>query len=164
MAYYNCDASCPSFAKYYVTSTTAGAPVSYAYLDSLSRVVRMAVQGFDGRLIIKDTYYDSLGRVERVSKPYYAGDSPLFYRNQYDVLGRVLVETSADNSTKQMAYNGLISTMTNALNQTERKTRNSQGQLVSVTDTLGNTISYQYDPFGNLTQTIDAKEIGRAHV
>ncbi len=157
VAYYSCDGTCPSFAKYYVSSATAGAPTSYAYFDTLSREVRMAVQGFDGRLIIKDTYYDSLGRVDRVTKPYYSGDSPLFYRNQYDVLGRVLVETSADNSTKQMSYNGLVSSMTNSLSQTETKTKNSQGQLVAVTDNLGNTVSYLYDPFGNLLKTTDAK-------
>src|SRR5205823_1607617 len=38
--------------------------------------------------------------------------------------------------------------------QTNTGSRNSQGQLAQVTDTQGNVITYAYDPFGNLTQTV----------
>ena len=152
-----CDVSCPSLGKYYVVTTSAGSPTSYAYFDTLNRKMRVQVQGFDGRLITKDTFYDSLGRVDRVTKPYYDGGSPLYSRYQYDPLGRVIQETAPDNSTKKMAYNGLITIATNPLGQTETKTKNSQGQLVSVRDNLGNLITYQYDPFSNLAKTTDPK-------
>ena len=164
VAFSLCDASCPSranyyvsLAKYYVVTSSAGSPTSYAYFDILNREMRVQVQGFDGRLITKDTFYDSLGRVDRVTKPYYDGGSPLYSRYQYDALGRIKVITAPDSSTQQMAYNGLTTTATNALGQTETKTKNSQGQLVSVRDNLGYLISYQYDPFSNLTKTTDPK-------
>lgn len=157
VAYNLCDATCPSFAKYYVATTTAGTPISYAYFDMLNREIRVQVQGFDGRLVTKDTYYDSFGRVDRVTKPYYSGDSPLYSYLHYDALGRAIQETAPDNSTKQISYNGLTVVTTNSLAQTETKTKNSQGQLVSVSDNLGNVITYQYDPFGNLTKTTDPK-------
>lgn len=152
-----CDSTCPYNAQYYIVTTTAGSPTSYVYYDMLNRKLRAQAQGFDGRLVTQDTEYDSLGRVLRASRPYYAGESIYWSYVTYDQLGRVIQETAPDNSTKQIAYNGLTTTVTNALNQTETKTKNSQGQLVSVTDNLNNVITYQYDPFGNLTKTADPK-------
>jgi YD repeat-containing protein len=71
----------------------------------------------------------------------------------YDALGRVVTETFPDSSTTQHAYHGLTTTETNAKNQTRTVTKDSQGQVVSVTDAAGKTTSYEYDPFGKLTKT-----------
>src|SRR5262249_50167310 len=38
---------------------------------------------------------------------------------------------------------------------TRTTTRNSQGQVVGATDAEGHLTQYAYDPFGNLTRTID---------
>lgn len=157
IAYNVCDATCPSLAKYYIVTIPSGAPTSYVYYDMLNREIRAQVQGFDGRLITKDTQYDSLGRVSQTSLPYYAGDTVYWTRVTYDQLNRPIQETRPDGSTNQTTYNGLTTVSTNALGQTQTKAKNSQGQLVSVTDTQGNVVSYQYDAFGNLTKTTDAK-------
>lgn len=157
ISYNICDATCPYNAKYYVTGSSSGAPASYRYYDMLSREIRVQVQGFDGRLVTKDTQYDGLGRVSQTSLPYYIGDPVYWTRVTYDQLNRPIQEIRPDGSTSQTAYNGLTTVSTNALGQIQTKAKNSQGQLVSATDTQGNVVSYQYDAFGNLTRTTDAK-------
>jgi YD repeat-containing protein len=68
----------------------------------------------------------------------------------------VLTETYPDRSSTTHAYHGLSTTDTNALSQTKITLKNSQGQVVSVTDTQGNFTSYVYEPFGNMSQVTDA--------
>lgn len=133
IAYNPCNASCPALAKYFVVSTTAGSPSGTAYYDLLQREIRSQVQGFDGRLVTKDTEYDSRGRVLHVSRPYYAGDTVYRSTASYDALNRVIQEIAPDNSVTTRSYNGLTTTTTNSLNQTETRVKNSQGQLIRAT-------------------------------
>ncbi len=58
-------------------------------------------------------------------------------RPLYDGLGRVVTTTFPDGSTSQAAYHGLVTTITNGLNQTRTVTKDSGGQTVSVTDAAG---------------------------
>ena len=92
------------------------------------------------------------------SRPYFAsGGTPEWTTFNYDVLGRVLTQTNPDTSTTQQAYHGLVTSVTNGLNQIVTTTKNSQGQVVSVTDAVANarTMTYAYEPFGNATTTTD---------
>jgi RHS repeat-associated protein len=156
-------ASCVSLARYLVVTTplaadgtTQNGPWGKTYYDALGREIRAETQGFDGSsVIIKDTEYDSLGRVYRVSNPYYSGQTVYWTTMAYDALGRVATTTMPDSTQTTNAYNGLTTSATNALSQTQTKIKNSQGQLAQVIDAANNTISYQYDPFGNLTKTTD---------
>jgi YD repeat-containing protein len=125
--------TCPTNGKYYVTETSTGAPAKSVYYDSLNREIRAEVQGFDGGLIRKDTEYDALGRVLRVSQPYIAGQAIYWTAYGYDILGRVLTKTDPNNAVSNVTYNGLTITTTNALGQTETRVKNSQGQLIRVT-------------------------------
>ncbi len=129
---YNLCGICPTGGKYSVTATATGAPTSTIYYDMLNRVIRTETQGIDGTLARKDTQFDSLGRVSQVSRPYYAGAVPVWTVFTYDILGRVLTQTEPNNAVTTTAYNGLATTVTNALNQTETRVKNSQGQLIRV--------------------------------
>jgi YD repeat-containing protein len=132
-------------------------PQGLVCFDNLDREVERDTQGFDGTTIAALTQYDSLGRVAQKSRPYFsATGTPQSAAYTYDALGRVLTETMPDNSVAQHAYHGLVTTDTNALNQTRTVTKSSQGKVVSVTDAANNITSYSYDPFGNLTRTTDA--------
>jgi RHS repeat-associated protein len=164
---------CPTFGRMFVTETsltgtTPNAPTKKIYYDSLNREIRSEVEGFDGTAVYKDTEYDSLGRVLRVSKPYFAGASIYWTTYQYDILGRVTqVEepaTTAGTTRTVTAYNALITTVTvsnagagtnmpEGVVQTRVTTKNSQGQVVQVTDVQGNNVTYTYDPFSNLKIT-----------
>ena len=156
---------CPSLATYVIQVTplasdgvTASGPWSKSYYDSLQREIKSETVGFDGTSVIaKDTQYDSLGRVYRTSLPYYANQTPQWSTVTYDSLSRVLITTAPDGSQVLMGYNGLTTTITNALNQTQTKIKNSQGQLVKVIDAQNNALIYQYDAIGNLVATTDPK-------
>ena len=67
-----------------------------------------------------------------------------------------MLETLPDNSTLSHAYHGLTGIDINALGQTKITVKNSQGQIVSVTDNANNVTSYAYDPFGSMLQVRDA--------
>jgi len=60
-----------------------------------------------------------------------------------------------DGSKTLHEFHGLTTKDTNDKNQTRTVTKDSQGQLVSVTDAAGKTTSYAYDPFGKLIKTTD---------
>ena len=129
---YNLCGTCPPGGKYSVTVAATGAPTSTSYYDLLGRIFRADVQGFDGTLVRQDAQFDSLGRVSQVSKPYLAGATPVWTAFTYDVLGRALTQTDPNNATTTTAYDGLAVTVSNALNQTETRINNSQGQLVKI--------------------------------
>jgi RHS repeat-associated protein len=155
---------CPSLARYMIQTTplagdgvTANGAWSRVFFDALNREIRTETQGFDGASIIrKDTEYDSLGRAYRTSDPYYADrQTPQWTTVSYDALSRVIAITAPDNSQTTTAYNGLSITSTNALGQSNTRINNSQGKLARVIDAQNNALNYEYDPFGNLTKTID---------
>jgi RHS repeat-associated protein len=138
---------------------TANGPISKTYYDALNRRIRKETQGYDGSgvatAIYQDTQYDSLGRPYMKSRPYYAGQTTYWVMVSYDSIGRPLQETQPDNSVTSTVYNGLTTTITNAKSQIRTTVKNSQGQIVRVTDAQNQSLTYTYDPFGNLTTTTD---------
>ncbi|MHB8746299.1 MAG: glycoside hydrolase family protein [Gammaproteobacteria bacterium] len=151
-------------AKYYVTQTTPGAPTVTVYYDLLDREVRTETQGYNGTAIYKDTVYNNLGQIAKVSRPYYNGDAPYWTYFSYDALGRVTSQSlptqasSAGTLLGKTDYNGLTTVLTqyrDGAALTTIQVKDVIGELVSVTDANNNTTSYQYDPFGNLTTVAD---------
>jgi RHS repeat-associated protein len=162
-----------TLAKYVVVTTPLGAdgvtqigPWSKVYFDVLNREIRSETQGFatgstTPPLICVDTVYESKGRVDKKSRPFFCTDGTAQWTTfTYDDIGRVLTETHPDTTSSSFAYNGLTTTATNELGQIRTKVRNSQGQIISTTEgktgILTATTAFEYDPFGNLTKTTDA--------
>ena len=141
-------AACPSpNGQYRVRVTTTGAPTSSTYFDSLNRAIRIETQGFDGTLVLKDTQFDALGRVVKVSQPFIAGSAPVWTTFTPDILRRVTrVDEPTVNGLSARTvtdYNGLVTTVTvsnagvgtampGAAAQIKITTRNSQGQVIKV--------------------------------
>ena len=73
----------------------------------------------------------------------------------YDLLGRPTQLKAPDNSLSTTTYNGLTTTSTNAAKQAKTEIRNVLGEVTQVTDHLGGTTRYSYDPSGNLTTMTD---------
>lgn len=121
--------SSPNYCGRALTVMSTGAPTSITRYDSLHRTIRTEVAGFTGTQVLADTEYDSLGRVSRVSRPYFANAAPVWTSFTYDLLGRVVTQTDPLGGVTTKTYAGLESTTTNPLNHKEKQFRNSQGQV-----------------------------------
>ena len=158
-----CAAQCPSGGVYLASAqdfiTSSGAPTTaktIEYFDKLNRVFRSETEGFDGTPVYVDTEFTARGEVHRVSKPYFQGTPAqdiLWTTYAYDTVGRLTSVTLPDGGVESTAYDGLTTTLTNALTQTSVRVENALGELVSATDNLAGVTTYSYDPFGNLTET-----------
>ncbi|MBX3707646.1 MAG: VCBS repeat-containing protein [Pseudomonadales bacterium] len=149
---------CPPGAHYRSRTTVAGGGQSDVYFDVLGREVRTATIGFDGREIYVDTEYDPSGRVARKSEPYFANEASYWTEFAYDVLGRVISvrhpDYPATGNETTSSYAGLVTTLINGKLQQKVETRNALGELVQVTDALGNGVTYTYDATGNLKTSL----------
>jgi YD repeat-containing protein len=136
---YSLCGTCPANGAYFVSTTNDMQPTVTTYYDKLSRELRVDKTGFDAvwpfasAITRRDTEYDSLGRVNRASLPYWTGDAPVWTSFTYDILGRVLTQSDPTGATTTKSYNALITTTTNALGQVETQARNSQGQITQIT-------------------------------
>jgi RHS repeat-associated protein len=157
---YDLCTTCPTVGtavtKYTITTTQAGAPYSKTYYDQEGRAIQTETQDKDGALILSQVQYDNLGRTSKTSRPFKAGVTPVWNTVAYDKMNRPVSNTAPNNTVTNITYNGYTTIATNALSQTKTEIKNSQGQLVTVTDTQAKSLTYQYDAFGNLTQTKDA--------
>ncbi|WP_246741468.1 RHS repeat-associated core domain-containing protein [Bradyrhizobium aeschynomenes] len=142
--------------SYAVDGSTVIVPTATVYFDALEREIGRQTQGFDGSVVQATKSYDAMGRVTQTSRPYFAtGGTPRYTTFSYDTLGRVVSTTQPDGSVSQMAYHGLTTVETNPLGQTRTTVKNSQSQVVSVTDALNQTLTAAYDAVGNMVQTTD---------
>jgi len=129
--------------------------------------IRLAL--LSGAYAYTDQYYDSSGRVERVSEPYYSSDSSYWSYMDYDELGRVTSVDSATGDDQLIAYDSGVSTTctsestrvvktTNGLGQERIEIKNPLGETEEVHDDLCGLITYGYDATGNLTSVTGADE------
>ncbi len=146
-------------------------------MDSLGRTIKTVAKDSQGDVIV-ETHYDSLGRVDRVTNPYRAGDTVYWSKTRYDELGRA-VETFAPAELENLSnaqslgvtsfgissvlnYVGTVVTTTDASGRKGRSISNAIGQLKRVDEpsgTLGlgaitapyQPTSYAYDLLNNLT-------------
>ena len=158
-----CVAQCPPGGVYAVSQqdfdSASGTPIgprAVEYFDALNRSFRAETEGFDGTRVFADTTFNARGEVVAATRPYFAGTAAAEIQSTtatHDVLSRVLSVTRPDQGVESVVYDGLTTVRTNALNQDQTRKGNARGELVEVTDNLGTTIAYRYDPFGNLAQT-----------
>jgi len=141
---------------YAANGTTQIGPQRTAYYDLLGRSLINDVQGFDGTVSRSQVVYDSLGNAAQQSRPFFAlTGTPQYGVSTFDILHRVTRSVAPDGTVSTHAYHGLVGVDQNANAQTLTTTKNSQGKVVSVADTLGNTTRYGYDPVGDLTSVTD---------
>ena len=145
---------------YSVTETASAQPPSTTYYDKLGRAIRQQSVGFDGRTVYTDTAYDALGRIYRVSLPYYADESNSIYwtTTQYDDHNRIenITKPALNGGTdvEFYDYDDYVTEFTNAKGQKKTTYVNAIGQTVRVEEELGAWIEYEYDAVGNLEKTI----------
>ena len=142
---------CPAYGAIRLRTTATGAPTTVTYQDKLYRTIATSFQSFDGRWVFVVTSYDSQGRVQNRSEPYFPGATTIYWTTvSYDALGRPVSTRRPDGTTQTATYNGLTVTSTNELGQTKTVTSDFAGRMTAVTDNAGNVTSYGYDAIGQL--------------
>lgn len=159
---------------YRVRAQSGISPDTIQYYDRLGRVIRSAMQGFDGiSYLYQDIHYDALGRVDRYSQPYFAGDTAYFVQNGYDIRNRLEAQILPSGGSKTMDYVPNASTHQVAVTvnediydsagtfkevQTKTSKYNMLGELVQLTEAAGtsavHTVSYAYTADGLLKESI----------
>ncbi len=162
--YRSCDANCPSAASFYVVSRSDASPEGRVFKDILGRTIlekRQVIRKLgDAPTWVNVEYqYDHLGQNNRVSEPYFEGDTAsLWTVSEYDDLGRAFKVTYPDGRVDDTIFNGLsVTTRTdiNGKNQQNTATKNILGELSWVEDNYENKLSYTHDAHGNLLTTTD---------
>ena len=161
-----------------INDGSSRSPATWTYYDSLGRVVLKLQQGFDAsQTIAVATAYDNLGRTTKTTEPYFTYDAnsskvgqsadatqtvdancldaPYCTSQTYDILGRVRLITHPNGALTTTTYTGLNAKVTSPANgsnqvETRQKTQNHLGQVVTITDANGSTVSNAYDPSGNV--------------
>ncbi len=150
---------CPENAVYFIAAldNQREAPEA-AYYDAYGREIRRQTHGMGGAVIYQDTEYDAYGRKAKVSNHYFKDQtSPILWKETlYDVLDRPTQITMPDNGITTYVYDGLTTTVTNALTQDTIVTTNILGKPKQSTDDTGSSTDFTYDVRGNLLTTTDS--------
>jgi RHS repeat-associated protein len=162
---------CPSGAHRLIHTRNLSGPDAWTYLDANGREVMNIRESLPVNNLVQyvavSTAYDNLGRVTRVSNPYFAkspsvaevgtatGSAPLYKQTQYDVLDRVVSITHPNQSVETTSFKGFEVKLTRPANlngqvQTRLEVRNALGEAIQVTDAAGLVVSYRYRASGEL--------------
>ncbi|MFX1678909.1 Ig-like domain-containing protein [Mitsuaria sp. CC2] len=165
-AYRSCVAGCLNNAistivtQQWTGTQQTAAPVEELF-DALNRKVLTRSWGFSGTEVLTENRYDTNGYLQSLSRPYYAGASPVWTHRDRDAIGRLKALRAPDDegveATTTYAYNGLEIKQTDAKQQSTTRVANALGKVSRVIDALGRTTRYGYDGFGHLLKVTDAK-------
>jgi YD repeat-containing protein len=162
-SYAACGTCWPQHASYYVRATRSDGSDRYDYRDALNRPVGSSWRlpgGAQGR---RETRYDSLGQVDRVSQPYVSTDPVFWVTNTDDLIGRVLTqdapvsEAQTSGAATTYQYLGHTLVVTDANHHPTTYLHNAARQVKQVTDALSGVAGYTYTPFGELATMTDAE-------
>ncbi len=154
MSYTTSHSDCPTSSAYAISKTGGGKPAQVACYDPVGRVIRTSSLGFDGTPIYSDTEYDSSGRVQFQSEPYFSNGLKLWVENRYDQISRVTKTKYPDYSENNIDYQGRKTLSTNRINQVTQQEVNALGEITEVIDALNGKVKFEFDPFGNLNKTL----------
>jgi len=129
---------------YTKTVTIGGGTTTVRTFDGLGRVTRTAVKetASPESWIYTDTQYDPcscnpMGKAVKQSRPYRAGETPVWTETTFDALGRPVQVTLPDGARTNYAYS-------------VENSANWKGTATTITDPLGKQKRYLYDAFGRL--------------
>lgn len=155
-------------ALYYTESSAPGVPDIKIWYDILEREIKSETEGFNG-IVYADKMYDNKGRLLKESLPHSGSQVVEWTEYQYDLFGRLKMETYKNLSTVY-SYSGLTTTVTPPAGsaQASSKTTDEMGNVILSTD-AGGTISYEYHSSGqprsitsiNSTVCVEYDEYGR---
>lgn len=132
-----------------ITVTGDDGSYSEELYDDLGRKITASVKDLNGNTSSVSYLYDIYDRNYKLSEPYNGGSPSQWNETQYDVYGRTTQNISFTGKTTSISYSGLTTTVNDGT-KTKIATKNAIGNMVSMTDTPGGTITYTYFANGNL--------------
>jgi RHS repeat-associated protein len=144
--------------EYYTWSKSSGEGVNRSYYGKKGQLKRTSTYGINGRIVLTSTQYDSFGRVQKESLPYFEGDAVIWTNYTYDDYDRLTKIVKPDGTKEETTYDGLTTTyLTRPVSGTTHETTvcsNVMGWTVSSTEKLDdnaeNTVTYGHYADGAL--------------
>lgn len=145
-----CSSGCPSGALYYVKNTVTGSPGSTKYFNKYGQEIEHKVDSFSSGYNRIYTAYDIHGRRESVSEPNSTNYLTEFI---YDDLSRVEKIIKPNGEFTTQSWDGNIVTNVDELGRQSLSYKNGFGELAKSEDERGNTVTFEYDAYGNLLKS-----------
>ena len=122
--------------------------------DDLGRKIRTGIKDIQGNMSYKDFKYDIYDRNYSSSEPH-TGSASLWSTTEYDLYSRPQTITSFSGKIMNMAYDKLITTITDgSTGNIKTTTKNAIGNVITINDApIGGIITYTYFANGNLKET-----------
>jgi RHS repeat-associated protein len=152
--------------RWYVHSTelaSGGSIINSAdkYFDVLGRVRFEDSPTLSGTSRV-ESRYDQVGRLAQQTLPYSVGNTQYWQTFGYDSFNRVtsiarpLSPTDTTAVTTGIAYSGLTTTVTDALNRNQIRVQSAVGMTARSQDHAGYHQNFAYNAFGDLTGVTDS--------
>lgn len=132
-----------------ITVTGDDGSFSEELYDDLGRKITASAKDLNGNTSSVSYLYDIYDRNYKTSEPYNGGSPSQWNETQYDVYGRPTQNISFTGKTTTISYSGLTTTINDGT-KSKMATKDAIGNVVTMTDTPGGTITYTYFANGNL--------------
>ncbi len=140
--------------KTLITATSDDGSSTTELYDDLGRKIKTGSKTIDGTWSYTETEYDNFDRAVKVSEPFFEGATKLWNETSYDDFGRPLQIKSAAGKNANYTYPNALTTKVYDGTLDKTNVKNALGNVISLTDTPGGTITYKYFANGNLKKTI----------
>ncbi|MBL0736399.1 VCBS repeat-containing protein [Flavobacterium sp. GN10] len=117
--------------------------------DSLGRKTKSGIKDINGSFSFISYEYDIYDRNFKVSEPYFGISPTQWNQTNFDEYGRTIQNQSFTGKVTNITYSGLATTISDGI-KSKTSVKNAMGNIVSMTDSPGGTITYAYFANGNL--------------
>jgi RHS repeat-associated protein len=135
-----------------VTTTGDDGSACEELFDDLGRKIKSGVKNINNTFSYVDYQYDIYDRNYGVSEPYFGASPSQWNTVEYDDYGRVKTTTTFTGKIINTQYSGLTTTVNDGT-KTKTIIKNGIGNVVSMTEAPGGTITYTYYANGNLRES-----------
>ena len=135
--------------KSIITSNGDDGSASQETYDDLGRKIISSIKDVNNNYSSVSYLYDIYDRNYKVSERYFGASPSQWNETKYDIYGRVIQNISFTGKNTSISYSGLT-TSVNDGTKTKTTIKNALGNVVSMSDSPGGTITYTYFANANL--------------
>lgn len=142
---------------------------SYTFVDGFGRTIQTRSDSEDqSKQIVSDTWYDTVGRIAKVSIPHADTLATTFVtpvagigttQKNYDAIDRIKTVINPDNTTQSVIYDHWTTTSTDENGNTKKQYLNAFGKIAQIDERNGSSTyvtKYSYNAKDDVTSIINA--------